>query len=126
MMAARWGIARAHMLNLGLGAAGLASFLVIRDPHLLLVSMVGVGFAWCSVVSLPYALLAGGVPPERMGTYMGIFNFFIVIPQIVAASVLGLLLRVFFGGAPIYALLLGAASLVVAAIFCLRLVQAPR
>jgi len=120
-MVRRWGTARAHLVNLWMGAAGLASFLVIRDPHWLLLSMVGVGIAWCSIVSLPYAMLAGGVPANRMGTYMGIFNFFIVIPQIIAGSVLGLMLRTLFGGAPIYALLLGAGCFVVAGLFCLRI-----
>jgi maltose/moltooligosaccharide transporter len=122
----RLGVARAHMVNLWLGAAGLGSFLVIRDPYWLLLSMAGVGVAWCSIVSLPYAMLSGGVPASRMGTYMGIFNFFIVIPQIIAASVLGLLLRTLFGGAPIYALLLGAGCFVVAGLFALRVDQAAR
>jgi maltose/moltooligosaccharide transporter len=120
VLARRLGTARAHLLNLWLGAAGLASFLVVRDPHWLILSMAGVGIAWCSVVSLPYALLAGGVPSERMGTYMGIFNFFIVIPQIVAASVLGFCVRNFFDGQAIYALLLGALCWIVAGLFSLR------
>ncbi len=59
---------------------------MIRDPDWLLLSMVGVGFAWASILSLPYALLAGSVPSRKMGVYMGIFNFFIVIPQLVIAS----------------------------------------
>jgi MFS family permease len=67
----------------------------------LLLSMVGVGFAWASIVSLPYALLAGSVPSRKMGVYMGIFNFFIVIPQLVIASVLGVLLNTFFDGEPL-------------------------
>ena len=62
--------------------------------------MVGVGIAWASILSLPYAMLSGAVPPEKMGIYMGIFNFFIVIPQILAASVLGLVVRVVFDGEP--------------------------
>ena len=70
---------------------------MIRDPQWLLLSMVGVGFAWASILSLPYALLSGFVPAEKMGVYMGIFNFFIVIPQLVAASLLGLMLKLFFG-----------------------------
>jgi len=116
----RYGIARAHLACLWMGALGLGSFLLIRDPTWLLLSMVGVGIAWCAIVSLPYAMLAGGVPASRMGTYMGIFNFFIVIPQAVAASVLGVLLRTLFGGEPIYALLLGAVCFFVAGLFCLR------
>lgn len=114
------GLARAHAFNLGLGALGLASFWVIRNPDLLLLSMVGIGFAWCSIVSLPYAMLAGSVPAHRMGTYMGIFNFSIVVPQIVAASILGLVVRKVFAGTPIYALLFGAASLLIAAGLALR------
>ena len=88
-MVRRLGINVSHLVNLLLGGVGLASFVVIRDPQWLLVSMVGVGFAWASILSLPYALLAGSVPSRKMGVYMGIFNFFIVIPQLVAASVLG-------------------------------------
>ena len=67
----------------------MLSFLFIRDPDWLLLSMLGIGFAWASILSLPYALLCDCVPAEKMGVYMGIFNFFIVIPQLVAASVLG-------------------------------------
>src|SRR3546814_8576793 len=91
------------MINLALGAAGLLSFLFIRDPDWLLLSMVGVGFAWASILSLPYALLSDSLTAEKMGVYMGIFNFFIVIPQLVAASVLGFVLKLVFAGQPIYA-----------------------
>jgi maltose/moltooligosaccharide transporter len=93
---------------------------LIRNPNWLLLSMVGVGFAWASILSLPYALLSDSVPAHKMGVYMGIFNIFIVIPQILAASVLGLLLKVLFAGAPIYALVLGGASFVVAGLLVLR------
>jgi len=121
----RLGMPRAHLVCLWLGALGLASFLVVRDPNWLLLSMAGVGIAWCAIVSLPYAMLAGGVPSNRMGTYMGIFNFFIVIPQIIAASVLGLLLRELFSGQAIYALLLGGASFVIAGLLALRVPRGP-
>jgi len=116
----RLGIRVAHLVNLWLGGAGLLSFLLIRDPDWLLLSMVGVGFAWASILSLPYALLAGSVPSRKMGVYMGIFNFFIVIPQLVIASVLGVLLKTFFGGQPIYALAIGGASFLVAGLCALR------
>jgi maltose/moltooligosaccharide transporter len=109
-----------HLVNLWLGGAGLLSFLLIRDPHWLLLSMVGVGFAWASILSLPYALLSDSLPAAKMGVYMGIFNFFIVIPQLLAASVLGLLLRLFFHGQPIWALVMGGASLVIAGLCTLR------
>ena len=70
--------------------------------------MVGVGIAWASILSLPYAMLSQAVPMKKMGIYMGIFNFFIVIPQILAASVLGILVRALFGGHSINALALVA------------------
>ena len=120
LMVKRFGLSVSHMLNLVLGAAGLASFAVIRDPDWLLLSMVGVGFAWASILSLPYALLAGCVPSRKMGVYMGIFNFFIVIPQLVAASVLGTVLRQLLGGQPIYVLVVGGASFLLAGVLVLR------
>jgi maltose/moltooligosaccharide transporter len=119
-MVRRVGMRVSHLVNLILGGCALASFLLIRNPNWLLLSMVGVGFAWASILSLPYALLSDSVPAHKMGVYMGIFNIFIVIPQILAASVLGLLLKVLFAGAPIYALVLGGASFVMAGLLVLR------
>ncbi|OGS50827.1 MAG: MFS transporter [Erythrobacter sp. RIFCSPHIGHO2_12_FULL_63_10] len=107
---------RLHAFNLMIGAAGFASMLLIRDPQMLWVSMIGVGVAWASIVSLPYAILAGAVPHAKMGIYMGLFNIFIVVPQLVAATLLGFLLTTFFDGAPIFALLIAAISFVLAAI----------
>ena len=124
-MTRRFGLRISHLINLCLGGAGLASFVLIRDPHWLLLSMAGVGFAWASILSLPYALLADTVPADKMGVYMGIFNFFIVIPQLLAASVLGFLLKTWFGNAPINALLIGGVSLVVAGL-CTLLVKEKR
>ncbi len=120
LMVRRWGIRISHLINLCLGGAGLLSFLYIRDPQWLLASMVGVGFAWASILSLPYALLSDNLPAAKMGVYMGIFNFFIVIPQLLAASVLGLLLRLCFHNQPIWALALGGVCLLVAGLFTLR------
>jgi maltose/moltooligosaccharide transporter len=119
-MVRKFGIRWSHLVNLWLGAAALLSFFVIRNPHWLLLSMVGIGFAWASILSLPYALLSDSVPAAKMGVYMGIFNFFIVIPQLVAASVLGVVLKALFGGEPIYALVLGGASFLVAGLMALR------
>ncbi|KAF7766570.1 maltose/moltooligosaccharide transporter [Pseudoalteromonas undina] len=116
----RVGLKVAHALNLILGALGLASFMFIKDPSLLIWPMIGVGFAWASILSLPYAMLSTSVPSHKMGVYMGIFNFFIVIPQLLAASALGLILRHFFENQPIYALVLGAVSFVLAAVAVLR------
>ncbi|WP_017462084.1 MFS transporter [Dyella ginsengisoli] len=114
------GLRMSHLVNLWLGGIGLLSFLLIRDPHWLVASMVGVGFAWASILSLPYAMLSDNLPAAKMGIYMGIFNFFIVIPQLMAASVLGVLLKLFFHNQPIWALGLGGASLLVAGLCTLR------
>jgi maltose/moltooligosaccharide transporter len=119
-MVRRFGMRVAHLVNLWLGGAALLSFLVIRDPDWLMLSMVGVGFAWASIVSLPYALLTPSVPSRKMGVYMGIFNFFIVIPQLVIASVLSVLFKTVFNGQPIYALALGGVSFLVAGLCALR------
>ena len=82
--------------------------------------MVGVGIAWASILSMPYAILTGSLPPSKMGYYMGVFNFFIVIPQIVAAAILGFFVSRFFAGEAIYALLVGGVSLILAALLTLR------
>jgi maltose/moltooligosaccharide transporter len=119
-MTRAFGLRISHLVNVMLGGAGLVSIAFIRDPHWLLLSMVGVGFAWASILSLPYALLSDNLPAAKMGVYMGIFNFFIVIPQLLAASVLGVLLKWFFHGQPVYALVLGGASLVIAGLCTLR------
>jgi maltose/moltooligosaccharide transporter len=119
-MVRRVGLRVSHLINLALGSVGLASFLLIDDPQWLVLSMVGVGFAWASIVSLPYALLADSVPADKMGVYMGIFNLFIVIPQLLAATLLGLLLRTLFGSQPIYALVIGGVSLLIAGLCVLR------
>ncbi len=104
------------MISLLFGAAGLASFYVITDPVLLLISELGIGMAWASILAMPYAILTGSLPQHKLGVYMGIFNFFIVIPQITAAAILGFFVRTVFGGEAIYALLLGALSMIVAAV----------
>ncbi len=123
MLVRRIGMEKTHMFNLWLGALALLSFLVIRDPLWLLAPMVAMGFAWASILSLPYALLASSLPAKKMGVYMGIFNFFIVIPQLVAASVLGLVVKLLFDGHPIYALAVGGVSFVIAGLLVLRLPQ---
>jgi maltose/moltooligosaccharide transporter len=110
-----------HSINLVCGALGLISFLWIKDPAFLWLPMIGVGIAWASILSLPYALLADSLPNKKMGVYMGMFNFFIVLPQLLAASVLGTLLNLFFDAQAIYALAMGAASLVLAAIYVLTI-----
>jgi maltose/moltooligosaccharide transporter len=125
LMVRRLGLRVSHLINVWLGGMGLISFLFIRDPQWLLLSMVGVGFAWASILSLPYALLSDSLPARKMGVYMGIFNFFIVIPQLLAASVLGFLLKTLLNNEPISALAVGGISLFVAGLCVLR-VEEPR
>jgi len=120
VLAGRTSRRAAHAICLVLGALGYLSIFVITEPRWLLGSMVGVGIAWSSILSMPYAILTGSLPPSKMGYYMGVFNYFIVIPQIVAASILGFVVGRFFGGQAIYALLVGGISLVVAAALTLR------
>jgi maltose/moltooligosaccharide transporter len=81
--------------------------------------MLGVGMAWASILAMPYAILTGSLPANKMGTYMGIFNFFIVIPQILAASILGFFVRDIFAGESIYALVAGGISMFIAAVIIL-------
>ncbi|MGH7578984.1 MAG: MFS transporter [Gemmatimonadales bacterium] len=120
-MLARWTSRRAaHAICLVCGAMGLFSILVLEDPRYLLGSMVGVGIAWASILAMPYAILTGSLPPSKMGYYMGVFNFFIVIPQIVAAALLGFLVGRLLGGQTIYALAIGGGSLLLAAALTLR------
>ena len=112
-MARRLGCRVAHLINMSIGGLGLIRFQFINDPKFLMLSMIGVGIAWASILSLPYALLSSNLPGHKMGIYMGIFNFFIVIPQLVAASVLGLVLREFFDLQAIYALVIGGVLMIV-------------
>ncbi len=86
---------------------------------MLMVSELGIGLAWASILAMPYAILTGSLPQNKMGTYMGIFNFFIVIPQILAATLLGFFVKNIAGDQPIFALVLGGISMVIAAIMVL-------
>ncbi len=118
-LAGRIGRKGTHAVCLVAGGIGLASVFFVTDPQWLIVSMVGVGIAWASILSMPYAMLSGVLPPDKMGYYMGVFNIFIVLPQIVAAGILGYFLRELFGGDAIFALVLGGATLALAAVFVL-------
>jgi maltose/moltooligosaccharide transporter len=116
----RLGLHLAHRINLWLGAAGLLSMLFIRDPDWLLASMIGVGFAWASIIALPYAMLANNLPSRKMGVNIGIFNIFIVIPQLLAVGVMASLLDVFADGHPAGALVIGAIGWLLAGLSVLR------
>jgi maltose/moltooligosaccharide transporter len=123
-MANRLGLRKSHLINVTLGGLGLASLPFMPNEDWLILSMVGVGFAWASILSLPYALLSDSVPAQKMGVYMGIFNFFIVIPQLVAVATLGYMLKHLFADDPSKILIMGGASMIVAGLAVLR-VQEP-
>jgi maltose/moltooligosaccharide transporter len=108
-----------HMIALVIGGVGLASIYFLTNPQHMIFSMIGIGLGWASILALPYAILTGSLPQDKMGVYMGIFNFFIVIPQILAATILGFLVKDLFNGESIYALLTGGFSMVLAAILVL-------
>ena len=113
-----------HFFALTVGGFGLISLYFIQTPttfNIEWLPMIGVGIAWASILSIPYAMLSGALPSNKMGYYMGVFNFFIVIPQLVAASILGFLVSQFFNSEPIYALLIGGASMIIAGIIALTI-----
>ena len=108
-----------HAIALVCGALGLLSVYVIHDKSILLLTMVGVGIAWASILAMPYAILAGALPAARMGVYMGIFNFFIVIPEIIASFLFGPIIRAIFGPdnprSPMFVVIAGGVFLLLAA-----------
>lgn len=109
-----------HLLCLCLGGLGLISVYFLGDPQWLILSMIGIGVAWASILSIPYAMLSGALPSNKMGYYMGVFNFFIVIPQLIAATLLGAMVKHFFAGQAIYALIVGGVCMIIAGLFTLR------
>ena len=115
-----------HALALVCGGLGLLSVYLVHNQYLLLLTMVGVGIAWASILSMPYAILSGAIPPERMGVYMGVFNAFIVIPEICASLGFGPLIYLLFGegnpNAPLYVVLAGGFFLLIAAL-CVNFVD---
>ena len=105
-----------HATSLIIGALSFISIFFIKSKFLLLGSFVGIGLVWASILAMPYAILTGSLPQKKMGTYMGIFNFFIVIPQILAASILGFMVKHIFADKAIYALLIGGISFIIASL----------
>ena len=104
-----------HSVSLIAGAIGLISVFFITTPYWLILSMVGIGIAWASILSMPYAILAGSIPPAKMGVYMGIFNFFITVPQIISSIVNGPIIKQFFNSDSMYAILMAGICMMVAA-----------
>ena len=121
VLAKKYSRPKTHMIALIAGGAGLISYMLFKNENLLIISMAGVGLAWSSILSMPYSMLTKSLPSHKMGVYMGIFNFFIVIPQILAATLLGFFTKHLFGDHAIYSIVLGGCSMIVAAFLCLRI-----
>lgn len=115
-IAKKLGRKKTHSLSLIIGGIGMLSMYIAPNEYWLLLSMVGVGIAWASILAMPYAILAGSIPARKMGVYMGIFNFFIVLPQIINALIGGPIINLFYGGNPIYALVTSGVSFLIAAL----------
>lgn len=119
-IAHRIGRKRTHALSLIVGGIGLISIYFMPDKDWLLLSMVAVGIAWASILAMPYAILAGSIPASKMGVYMGIFNFFIVLPQIINAIIGGPVVKYLYGGNPVFALVASGISFLIAAALVVR------
>lgn len=113
-----------HLVCLMIGGIGLISLVFIKTDYTLLIPMVAVGLAWASTLTMPYAILAGALPGNKMGFYMGVFNFFIVIPQLIASFVMGFLIKDIFHDEAIYALVIGGTCMVLGGLFNLIVVDA--
>jgi maltose/moltooligosaccharide transporter len=105
-----------HAVSLTAGGIGLISIYFISDPAMLNVAMVGVGLAWASILAMPYVILSSSIPPGKLGIYMGIFNFFITLPQIINGFFGGLIVKHLYNGQPIYAIVLAGIFMICAAI----------
>ena len=119
-IALKFGRKTTHAISLICGGLGLISIYFIHDPKLLIISMIGVGIAWASILSMPYAILAGAIPAKKMGVYMGIFNFFICMPQIINALLGGPIVKYIYHDNPIYAIVTSGVALIIAALFVTR------
>ena len=105
-----------HSISLFAGGIGLISIYFIKDASMLNFSMVGVGIAWASILAMPYVILSASIPPGKLGIYMGIFNFFITLPQIINGFIGGWIVKNLYGGQPIYAIVLAGILMLCAAV----------
>jgi maltose/moltooligosaccharide transporter len=119
-IAAKIGRRATHAFSLVCGGIGLVSIYFISNPTLLILPMIGVGIAWASILAMPYAILAGSIPAGKLGVYMGIFNFFITLPQIVNGIIGGPIVKHLYGGQAIFALVMAGVFMLLAAVSVLR------
>ena len=124
LLSRRFGKARTHMVCLLAGALGYASFFVMPNANWLILSEIGIGIAWASILAMPYSILASSLPQAKLGIYMGLFNVFVVVPQLLVATVMGSIMKAWFPGQPIWTMAFAAGTLVLAALAMLR-VQVP-
>jgi maltose/moltooligosaccharide transporter len=120
VIAAKVGRKLTHSICLTAGGLGLISIFFITTPEMkwiLNISMIGVGIAWASILAMPYAILAGSIPIRKMGVYMGIFNFFITLPQIINAIIGGPIVARLFGNQAIWAIVMAGVAMILAAGF---------
>ncbi|MBN1599630.1 MAG: MFS transporter [Bacteroidales bacterium] len=119
VIAKKMGRVLTYAISLVIGGVGFISMYLFKDPDMLIVSMIAIGIAWAALLTFPYAILSNILPYKKMGVYMGIFNFFVVIPQILAAAILGLLVRTVFDGQTIYTIVLGGVAMIIAGVVTL-------
>ncbi|MBX7493689.1 MFS transporter [Qipengyuania sp. 1NDW9] len=116
VLSRKFGQVMTHSICLTLGAVGFLMFFFVRDANTLLLAEVGIGIAWASILAMPYAILASNLPQAKLGIYMGLFNVFIVVPQLLVATVMGQLMLWLFPGEPVWTMLFAAASWLIAAL----------
>ncbi|HTE31293.1 MAG TPA: MFS transporter, partial [Chryseolinea sp.] len=121
-VAYKLGRKRTHAVSLAIGGIGLISIYFIHDPKILIFSMIGIGIAWASILAMPYAILAGAIPTRKMGIYMGVFNFFITLPQIVNGIIGGPIVKYIYGSQAIFSLVMAGVFLLIASL-CVRFVD---
>ena len=126
LLARRIGRVRSHIVALLCGAAGFLSFFLLEDPAHLLVSEIGIGIAWASILAMPYAILASSLPQKKLGIYMGLFNVFVVVPQLLVATIMGSIMKRFFPTEPIWTMAFAAGVMLLAALAMLRVPEPAR
>ncbi len=124
VLSRKYGQVRTHSICLTLGALGFMGFFLLRDAYALLLCEIGIGIAWASILAMPYAILASNLPQRKLGIYMGLFNIFIVVPQLLVATIMGSIMKTFFPGEPIWTMLFAACAFLIAAIAMQRVAKA--
>ena len=120
LVAGRIGPARTHFAGLLCGAVAFVGLALARDQNALILPMIGIGIAWASILSMPYVILANALPPGKLGVYMGLFNFFVVLPQLLVATIMGGVIRVYFPTQPVWTMAVAAVLMASAALAMLR------